>query len=165
MTSLWPGTDAASQQEITSAFDRMSLQSWGLSSRTLNALLSYNFKMTVGDVIRADKSLATIRGLGKAGIEELNTKIAQVLAIPQSSEAQFPIDQTTVLPDTETPLEPQPKLLPPSVQSLSLDQLHLDTKTHAALVKAGITTIGDYIMQVVLLWIIWGDFIQVLLEI
>lgn len=143
MASLWLGTDLASQRVIALKFDHMSLQSWGLSSRTLNASLSYNFKMTVGDVIRAGESVTTIRGLGEAGIAELNAKLSQLLTKPlNGTEAQLSKDQNAVLPDSKASIDPHPKLLPQSVQNFPLDQLHLDMKTHSALVKSGIATIG-----------------------
>lgn len=131
MASLWLETDLATLHEIALQFDSMSLQSWGLSSRTMNALLSHNFKMTVGDVIRAGKNLASIKGLGEAGINELNMKLSLALTGFYNKD------------DAQLSLAPQFKLLSQSVQSLPLDQLHLDRKTHNALVKSGITSIGE----------------------
>lgn len=145
MTSLWFGTDATatSQQEFALKFDRMSLQSWGLSNRTLNALLSYNFKMTVGDAIRSGANLITIRGLGEAGIEELTKKVSQLLAETRNMKSPLSTDRSTMSSNPEESVNPLPNLLPQSAQSLPLDQLHLDIRTHNALVKAGITTIGE----------------------
>lgn len=99
--------------------------------------------MTVGDVVRAGESLATIRGLGVAGIEELNTKISQLLANSSNhTEMLFPyINQSNLQLSSENPVDSLLKRLPLPVQDLSLDQFHLDIKTHNALVKVGITTI------------------------
>ena len=143
MTTLRSGTDRTSQQKFASKFDHMSLQSWELSNRTLTALLSYNFKMTVGDVIRASESLTSIKGLDTAGIEELTTKIPQLLAETRNIKVELSADQSNILSNPEAPVDQPLKILPQSVQSLSLDQLHLDGKTHNALVKGGIATIGQ----------------------
>lgn len=144
VASLWLGIDLASQNEMALKFDHMALKSWGLSNRTMNALLGYDFKMTVGDVIRASDNLITIRGLGEAGIDELNTKLSQLLInLQNGTEAQLFTDQNIVLTDTKTFIGPRMKLLPQSTQNLPLDQLHLEVKTHNALIKAGITTIGE----------------------
>ena len=127
MTTLWSSMDLANQHEIALKFDHMSLQSWGLSSRTLNALLGYDFKMTVGDVIRAGKYLTNIKGLGEAGINELNTKLSQLLAkFHSNTESQLSTDQRGILPEVKGSIDQQPKLLPRFVQRLPLDQLHLD---------------------------------------
>lgn len=143
MTSFGSGTDRTSLQKFAFMFDDMSLQSWGLSNRTLTCLLSYNFKMTVGDVIRAGESLTSVRGLDAAGIEELAIKISQLLAETQNIETELSADQSTILSNPEASGDQPLKILPQSVQSLSLDQLHLDVKTHNALVKGGIATIGQ----------------------
>ncbi len=144
MVSSWQETNSAGQREMAFQFDHISLQSWGLSNRTLNALLSYNFKMTIGDVIRAGKELSIIRGLGGAGIEELNTKLAELLAPPPTNTKLLSsVDQKIALLNSKISIESQPKLLPSSVQDLPLDYLHLDKKTQSALDKAGINTIGE----------------------
>ncbi|HEU5230452.1 MAG TPA: DNA-directed RNA polymerase subunit alpha C-terminal domain-containing protein [Ktedonobacteraceae bacterium] len=144
MTSLWLETNPATLSEIALKFDSISLKSWGLSVRTLNALLSHNFKWTVGDVIRASESLASIKDLGKMGVKEIYAKLVPLLA-PSYTQAngQFVRDQHVLPPHIKAPLGPQPKLLPLAIQSLSLNRLHLDIKTHRALAKAGIMTVGE----------------------
>jgi len=144
VSSLWFGIDLANQHEIAVKFDRLSLQSWGLTNRTLNALLSHNFKMTVGDVIRAGENLVDVRGLGEAGLQELDTRVSQLLADTHKNlDALLSVDQPIIMPTPETSVDPLPKLLPRSVQNLALNQLHLDGKTYEGLIKAGITTIGE----------------------
>src|SRR5256885_15353980 len=140
MSSLWFRTDLANQQEIAAKFDRLSLQGWGLSNRTLNALLSYNFKMTIGEVIRIGENLVAITGLGEAGIKEISTKVSQLFTETlKNSKTPLPIDPSVIISNSEAFKEPLPKLLPQSMQNFLLDYLHLDEKTHEALVKAGIT--------------------------
>ncbi len=143
MASLWFKTDLASRYEIALEFDHVSLQSWELSNRTLNALLSFNFKMTVGDVIRANKSLTTIQGLSRGSIEELNTKVSQLLAETGNIKAKLSTEQSSIHSNSEASEDLLIKILTQSVQSFPLDQLHLDLKTHNALIRAGIITIGD----------------------
>lgn len=143
MSSSWFGANVTSQQEFTLKFDQMSLQSWGLSNRTLNALLSYNFKLTVGDIIRAGENLTTIRGLGNAGIEELIKKLSQLRAETRDFKSPLSTDGSTGLSNPGESVNHLPKMLPQSVQSLPIDQLHLDIRTHKALVKADISTIGE----------------------
>jgi DNA-directed RNA polymerase delta subunit len=142
LASLWFGMNVASRYKIACEFDRMSIQNWGVSNHTLNALLSYDFKMTVGDVIRAGEGL-TITGLSKTGIEELNRKVSQLLAETHDLNIQLSLDQPTIATISDAPGDLPIKALPQSLQSVPLDQLHLDEKTHAALVKAGIVTIGE----------------------
>ena len=89
MSSLWSGTNETSRNVIALRFDHLPLQDWGLSSRTLNALLRHNFKMTIGDVIRADETFMAIRGLGTAGFEELDAKVSQLfVTVHNEPEAQ-----------------------------------------------------------------------------
>ena len=140
MASLWIGTDQAGQQDIALKFDHMPLQCWDLSSRTLNALLRYNFKMTVGDVLRADESFATIRGLGTAGITELQAKVTQLVA--EAHINKISLFSTPPL-NSNISLQSLSKLLDEAQQKLPLDQLHLDATTHKVLVRAGMTTIGE----------------------
>ncbi len=142
MESFWFETDVDSRHKVALKFDHISLQSWGLSNRTLNALLSYDFKMTVGDVIRAGETLR-VKGLGDAGLEELKTKASQLLMEAHNIKAQLSTDQSNVRSNSETPEDPLLKILPQSAQSVPLDHLHLDVKTNSALVKAGIATTGD----------------------
>src|SRR5581483_7292778 len=47
------------------------------------------------------------------------------------------------LPDGKSLLDPQAKPRPRPIQNLPLDQLQLEAKTHNALIKAGIVTIGQ----------------------
>ncbi|MDQ2885660.1 MAG: hypothetical protein M3Y39_06195 [Chloroflexota bacterium] len=147
MASLWPEVDTLMLYTIALKFEHLSLQSWGISSRTLNALLRYNFKMTVGDVIRAEDDFVTIRGLGTAGIEELKTKILQLLAIECDADTtNLPVNQLPALNDlkfSEWPVKASPKVLFETTQVLPLSYLHLDNKTYEALMDAGINTIGQ----------------------
>lgn len=144
VSSLWFGTDLANQLEIAAKFDRLSLQGLGLSNRTLNALLSHNFKMTIGEVIRVGENLVAITGLGEAGIKEIGTKVSQLLTETlKNSKTPLQIDKSIIKSNSEASIEPLPKLLPLSMQNFPLDHLHLDKKTYEALNKAGITTIGE----------------------
>jgi hypothetical protein len=81
--------------------------------------------------------------MGVAGIKELNIKISQLLANSSNhTEMSLPyINQSNLQLSSENPVDSLLKRLPLSVQNLHLDQLHLDIKTHNALVKVGITTI------------------------
>lgn len=145
MSSLWSGTNETSRNVIALRFDHLPLQDWGLSSRTLNALLRHNFKMTIGDVIRADETFMAIRGLGTAGFEELDAKVSQLfVTVHNEPEAQRSIAEngSSVLINSHASTSLSIKALPEAVQKLSLNQLHLDAKTHSILIGAGITTIG-----------------------
>lgn len=146
MSSLWSGTNVSSRNVIALRFDHLPLQNWGLSSRTLNALLRHNFKMTIGDVIRADETFTTIRGLGTAGFEELDAKASQLfVTLHDEDDAQKSTAEngSSVLINAHAHTGSFIKVLHESVQKLPLSQLHLDVKTHNTLIEAGITTIGE----------------------
>lgn len=147
MTSLWFGADLSRLNAIALEFDQTPLQDWGLSSRTLNALLRYDLKMTAGDVIRADESFASIRGLGTAGIEELRTKVSQLLVVTDKRHnINASVRGLLSLDDAQarmTHMHPFSKTLPEKLQEFPLSYLHLDMQTHNALMEANIVTIGQ----------------------
>jgi hypothetical protein len=128
---LWFETDISRRNEVALKFDHLPLQAWGLPARTLTILLRHNPSMTVGDVIRANASIADIRGIGKGAIRELDTKVWQLL---NEADNEIEIGLST--------LQPQ-KPLSESVRRQSIDQLHLNVRVQNALVQAGITTIGE----------------------
>ncbi len=141
MTSLWFGDNLRIEQEIAPQFDDVPMQSSNLSSRTLNPLLRHNFKMTIGDILRADeKEIITIEGLGKAGLEELQEKVSQLIAAIKNENNGLSSSPASQLATTSKQTH---KILPESVENLSLNQLHLETETNKALMKAGINTIGS----------------------
>ena len=114
MPLLWFQADAR-YLRASSRFDRVSLQKWGLSVRTLNALLGSNFKMTLGDVLRTHEQLPTIKGLGQEGIHELSLKMAHLLAEEQQNETDLSLHQP--LPEySENLINWPPKELPTSVR-------------------------------------------------
>ncbi len=131
MFSSWLETNHSHNYSTALRFARASLQSWQLSSRTLNALLHHNHKMTIGDVIQSPEDIKHIRGLGVTGLTELNTKIVNLLNENKESNS------TPIL------LTPLPTSLPEDIGKLSLNQLHLDTTTHSALLKEKLLTIAD----------------------
>jgi len=146
-TKLWFEIDTSRRDRIGVKFDGVPLQAWKLSTRTRNALLRYDPNMTVGGVIRADESIAEIRGIGVKCIKELDAKVSQLL-----TGADDDIEAWAFAPP------PAPKVPPESVNELavdqlslltepatrtSIDELHLGVNTHDALLRAGITTVGE----------------------
>jgi len=102
--------------------------------------------MTVGDVIRAEGSFANIEKLGTAGLNELDAKVSQLLAISHSEANALissPNNQPPVLTNSKTSLIDPLMALPEAVQILPLDRLHLEENAHDALIAANITTIGE----------------------
>ncbi len=147
MSLLWFGADLSKAHTLALKFEHVSLQSWGLSSRTLNALLRYNLKMTVADVILADENFADIQGLGTLGLQELETNISQLVVMDEESAKGNPtLNESPVLNKSAESVPSGrllPKTLPETTYNSPLIYLHLDLKTHNALMKAGMTTIGQ----------------------
>jgi len=131
MTSLWLEIDHSHRHSTALRFARASLQSWQLSSRTLNALLYQNHKFTIGDVIRTLEDIRHVRGIGVSGQSELNTKIMKLL------------DETEESSTTSILIDPLPTFFPEEIGKLSLNQLHLDITTQVALFKEKVLTIAD----------------------
>lgn len=140
MRSLWFGDDLAKRDRIACCFDCIPLQNWSLSLRTLRALLRDNILMTIGDVLRANQDLLFIRRLGIAGFQELERKVAQIIAhADDASPAETEVASVFAAAD---PACLSTGMLPDAVQKKPLACFHLEAGIHRTLIKAGITTIG-----------------------
>ncbi|MGB8345434.1 MAG: sigma factor-like helix-turn-helix DNA-binding protein [Ktedonobacteraceae bacterium] len=95
--------------------------------------------MTIGDVLRANQDFLFIRGLGIAGFQELEEKVAQIIA--HADNASSPAPGVVPLLTAVDPACLSIGMIPPAVQSLPIARLHLGTGVHRTLIKAGITTI------------------------
>jgi Sigma-70, region 4/Bacterial RNA polymerase, alpha chain C terminal domain len=140
------GPDVPQRNDLALKYYSVPLQHLELSSRTTNALLRHNIKMTVGDLIWADESFTTIESLGVEGFNELETKVSQLLAMDHNETGVLfstPNSLPQLLPHSRTSFTTPFKVLPEDVQKFPLDQLHLEKLTHKALIAAKITTIGD----------------------
>src|SRR5215469_13345839 len=100
------GSGVSARNDIAIHYDNVPLQHWGLSSRTFTALLRYNIKMTIGDVIRADKSFAAIENLGTTALNELDTKVSQLLTKSHSEAVTLspPSNQSPQQTNSKTPM-------------------------------------------------------------
>lgn len=146
MPAYWYRTDPALRREIARRVDNLSLEEWGLSPRTLNALLLHDPDMTAGDIVRADSRLARIPGIGGRAIDELDAKVSQLLADPEGflTRRSRAAEQAGEFPEVAHAVLPHQQL-PASVLALPIAELHLRRGSFKGLSRAGILAVSDLI--------------------
>jgi len=140
---FWFEKEKTKRNRIAPAYDEIHIKSWNLSARTFNMLMRHNINMTVGDILRADKTFAEIPNLGIQSYAELDEKVAKLLRGFEDDvddKARDLIDSEKIPTSNITT---SPAHLPGPVQAMSLNQLHFPIRTYNALTREGITTIGE----------------------
>ncbi len=152
MSSLWSefdfclGPDVPQRNDIALKCDHIPLKYLGLSTRTLNALLRCNIKVTVGELVRAKRGFVEVENVGTAAFKELDAKISCLLtANTKDGNTLFPSlsDKLSVLLNSQDFFPSPVKAFPENIQQLPIDHLHLEKKDHDALISTRITTIGE----------------------
>jgi DNA-directed RNA polymerase alpha subunit len=113
MATLWFETDISKRHSIALKFDNIRLQDWGLSTRTLNALLRHNSRMSIADVIRADESITEIQNLGQMCIKELDAKVSEIFAETDENLHAWlsTLQPNSLVPPSLSVSEPLPNVL------------------------------------------------------
>jgi DNA-directed RNA polymerase alpha subunit len=132
----WYHTDLTARSAAAVRFENIRVDALGLSIRARNALLRHDPGMTVATLLTADEAFMRVRGLGKRWLEEIDGVVTSILGV------KLPV----VVPQPARPLPDSDctrRSLPSSAADSSIGLLHLPTRTHSALVLAGLQTIGD----------------------
>jgi hypothetical protein len=141
--TIWFETDREQRGQVAVKFNEISIRAWHLTIRTKNQLLRHNPSMTIADVILADHNILKIYGLGKKSVEELNSKVYEIL------NDSINIEQLAANPPkiiSEPAIEVEAICLPAEIAERSIGLLHLPIRITNAIVKSGITTIAQLAM-------------------
>jgi hypothetical protein len=140
---FWFEKGRTERNRIAPAYDDVHIKSWSLSAQTFNMLMRHNVNMSVGDILRADKTFVEIPNLGPQSYTELDEKVAKLLRGFEDDVDDKARDAIASEKIPTSNVITSPTHLPGPIQAMLLNQLHFPVRTHNALTRQGITTIGE----------------------
>lgn len=131
-------------------FRRLSLSepliSAGLSARAYNALTNNNIK-SIRDLLTCSREeLADFRGIGRAGIEEIQEYLSHLYSYPGYQKLYPLIEKTSALLGLDVPEQDSMQdvfRIPDDLKGTPLVDLNFTVRAYNALKRAGYRTIGD----------------------
>ena len=93
--------------------------------------------MTVGELLRADKSILEVKWLSPKSIEHLNERVSILLEDVDGHAEKWSSKPAVVYEDL------LPRGLPDAVRALSIGRLNFHVSTYNTLIKADVTSIGQ----------------------